>query len=157
MSTKQKYTEALATITMLQERFPKAFFIIDVRRRPLQIGIDQAISAQLNGALKPIDLRNALRVYTHSAGYLARMHAGAVRMDVTGQAAGTVTAEAAQKAAEELANRLLRADARRKARKAAAAEERPPCSSAGGTVSVKPKRLGLADLRASAMARRAAP
>jgi ProP effector len=151
---KQKYTKALAAIVMFEAQWPKAFAVREVKRRPLQIGIDQAILAQLNGTLQPHEVTNALRVYVSSASYLKRMYVGAVRIDLNGGAAGTVTIEAAQKAAEELANRLLKADARRKARKA---EERPTCSggSAGGTVSVKPKRLGLADLRQLALARKA--
>jgi sRNA-binding protein len=71
------------------------------------------------------------------------MHAGAVRIDLTGEPAGTVTAEAAHKAAEELANRMLRADTRRKARKA---EERP-AAKPEPVPDDKPRRLTLADLK----------
>jgi sRNA-binding protein len=74
-----------------------------------------------------------------------------VRINLEGEPAGVVTAEQAGSAAKGLASRLLR----RKARKAAAAAARAPCSgAAGGTVSVRPKRLGLADLKMTTLARR---
>ena len=154
--TKQKYLESVATIALFAEKYPRAFFMLEARRRPLKVGIDVDLAASLNGALTPSQLHNALRVYTHAIDYLSGMYTGAVRIDLNGQAAGTVAVKAARKAGKELVDRLSRADARRKARREA--EARPPCSGgrAGGTVSVKPKRLGLADLRAAALARKVA-
>jgi ProP effector len=155
---KRKYSEALATIALLAEKYPRAVFMLEARRRPLKIGIDTDLIAQLDGALKPNELHNALRVYTSAAGYLARMHSGAVRIDLNGEAAGTVTVEAARKAAEQLANKLLKVAARREERRKAhmAAEYPAGSGSAGGTVSVRPRKLSLSDLKASAMARKAA-
>ena len=41
---------ALAAIELLAEHWPQAFFIYEVRRRPLAIGIREALLAALDGA-----------------------------------------------------------------------------------------------------------
>lgn len=123
--------------------------MLEVKRLPLKIDIHADIDAALR---TPSELSNALRVYVSAAGYLEHKRTGAMRIDLNGAPAGTVTIEAAHKAAEQLANKMLKAAARRKARKAV---ERPAAAvSAGGSVSVRPKRLGLADLKRHALARK---
>jgi sRNA-binding protein len=83
-------------------------------------------------------------------GYLANLRAGAARLDLAGEPAGTVSAGAAACAAEQLANKMLKADARRKAR---LAEERPAVKPEP-VIEEKPRRLTLSDLKYHALARR---
>ena len=70
------------------------------------------------------------------------MKAGAPRYDLNGQVAGEVTAEQAHAAAKNVERKMAREAARKAARKAAAAEL------------AKPRRIGLGDLKAAALARR---
>ncbi|RUW71159.1 ProQ/FinO family protein [Mesorhizobium sp. M2A.F.Ca.ET.067.02.1.1] len=63
--------------------------------RPLRIGIHHDIRV-LDGELSDDELRRALRAYTSMPRYLARLNAGAVRVDLDGEPAGEVSdAEAA--------------------------------------------------------------
>jgi ProP effector len=127
--TKQKYNEALTAIALLADKYPACFAMLETRRRPLKVDIHIDLAASLNGAMKPSDLHNALRIYTHVIPYLSGMHTGATRINLDGQAAGTVSIEAARKAGKELVERLSRADARRKARREAARAASPVHSS----------------------------
>ncbi|TIU44224.1 MAG: prop expression regulator, partial [Mesorhizobium sp.] len=62
---------------------------------PLRIGIHHDIRV-LDGELSDDELRRALRAYTSMPRYLARLNAGAVRVDLDGEPAGEVSdAEAA--------------------------------------------------------------
>ncbi|TIV47470.1 MAG: prop expression regulator [Mesorhizobium sp.] len=62
---------------------------------PLRIGIHNDIRV-LDGELSDDELRRALRAYTSMPRYLARLNAGAVRVDLDGEPAGEVSdAEAA--------------------------------------------------------------
>jgi ProP effector len=148
--TKQKYLEAAATITLLQERFPKTFFVREVKRKPLKISIDRDIVALLNGAMSAHELTNALRFYVSAPGYLTALRPNAVRVDLAGEPAGIVSAGAAACAAEQLASTLLKQGARRQKR--AAAEERPVVK-AEPVVEKGPGRLTLSDLKAAFAAR----
>jgi ProP effector len=147
--TKQKYQEALATITLLQERFPKTFFVREVKRKPLKIGIDRDVVAMLNGTLKPDELTNALRYYVSAPGYLAALRPNAVRVDLNGEPAGIVSDGAAKVADEQLASTLLNAAARREKR---ALEERPVVKPEA-VVEKGPRRLTLSDLKTAYLAR----
>ena len=60
--------EAVAMITLLEERFPACFAVLERRRRPLKIGIHQDIIAAVGVA--PAELGRALQRYTRSDGYL---------------------------------------------------------------------------------------
>lgn len=85
----------LAVIELLAERFPQCFAVYELRRRPLKVGIRDDIVAAINGAIEPRWLNRALSFYTHNVGYLHSLRAGAVRIDLDGNAAGEVTEEQA--------------------------------------------------------------
>jgi ProP effector len=138
MSTKQ--ADARAAISLLAEKYPRTFFVHEAKRRPLKVGIHVDIIATVNGAIEPHELVAALRAYTSNAVYLTRLRPGATRIDLDGNPAGIVTAEAA---AEKLATRMLKAAARKKL--ALPAPEPTPAG---------PKRLSRRDLKELASVRR---
>jgi sRNA-binding protein len=147
-----KRADALAGIMLLAELFPQAFVVLGIKRKPLKIGIDVDIIGSVNSAIKPHELMLALTSYTHADGYLRSMRPGAARIDLHGNPCGCVAPEAAAKAAEELATRLLKAANRRKQRAAdaAAMAAKQPAAAATG-----PRKLTLADLKYHALARKA--
>lgn len=150
---KRKYLETTATITLLEERWPKAFFLREVKRKPLKIGVDRDIVAALNGTLAPDQLRDALRSYVAAAGYLRALQPNATRVDLDGLPAGLVSAAAATVAREQLVHTLSKQEARRKAR---VAQEQPavkPVAEPEPVIEKGPKRLGLSDLKAAWAAR----
>jgi sRNA-binding protein len=148
MNTTER-VDVAAIITRLAALCPKLIFVYEGRRRPLAIGIRDLIIAKVGDHIKPHELSLALGSYYRSDGYLrAMMRPGAQRIDIEGNAVGAVSPEHAAGAAKGLAARLLRKKARREAM------PRPVHSSAA-PMSEQPKRLGLADLRQLALARRA--
>jgi ProP effector len=160
MSTAHKHADAIAAIWLLVEKFPKAFFMLDVRRQPLAIGIHDQIIA--TGAIEPDQLKLALASYCRSEGYLRALARGGARINCEGEPAGVVTEEQSSSAAKGLAARLARKKAREaEARMACSSSETPAPSSTGpvhgspAPMSERPKRLGLADLRQLAQARKA--
>ena len=67
------------TIVALAERFPRAFFVYERRRRPLKVGIyDDFIAAARD--IPADELGVALRVYTRNLGYLLACKVGAARI-----------------------------------------------------------------------------
>ncbi len=114
-----KPTDVRALLKDLQTRF-------DVFRNfsPLAIGIDKQVFAQLPDVSKK-SLRLAMRSHTISTRYLKEMEKGTVRYNLDGSAAGEVTDENRQHAAEQLRERFKKqAEQRRAADAAAKAEER---------------------------------
>jgi sRNA-binding protein len=102
MTSRKRKAAVLATVTLLADRFPAAFFMFEGRRRPLKIGI----AADICEAVPEINkehLQWALARYCMSPGYLRSLTSGAVRVGLAGDAAGTVTDEAAAKAVGMLA------------------------------------------------------
>jgi ProP effector len=112
MSEPRDLTAERQTVALLAQTFPKAFTINPHKRKPLQIGIHAAIAAALPD-VPPAALSKALGLYTRNIGYLSACVAGADRVDINGEIAGTVTQEEADFAA-----------LRRKARKGRAARPR---------------------------------
>ncbi len=98
--SKQRATEVLAHLV---ERFPHAFFGSHASRRALKIGIRAELVPLI--AFGWEDLELALRYYTRSDGYLKASTEGAVRIDLDGNAAGTVEAKHAAHAQKVLAER----------------------------------------------------
>jgi ProP effector len=97
MTSRKRKAAVLATVTLLAERFPAAFFAFEGQRRPLKIGI----AADICEAVPEINkehLQWALARYCMSPGYLRSLTGDAARVDLAGDAAGIVTAEAAAKA-----------------------------------------------------------
>jgi ProP effector len=143
---KQPVTEDVTKIiSLLAERFPKCFVVYQWRRRPLKLGIHKDILAVLD--IAPADLSFALRFYCGNEGYLRNSLKGAWRVDLDGNVTGIVTAEEEATAKQRLAS----ARAKKKARMEAKAKEAKATAEAA-----KPKRLSLTDLKAAAVARRAA-
>jgi ProP effector len=102
MTSRKRKAAVLATVTLLAERFPAAFFTFEGQRRPLKIGI----AVDIGEAVPEINkehLQWALARYCMSPGYLRSLTSGAVRVDLAGDPAGTVTEEAAAKAVTMLA------------------------------------------------------
>jgi ProP effector len=149
-------TEKLAK---LAAAYPKAFFLDQADRRPLKLGIHHDLLGA-DMALSRTEVRQAVGWYCQSPGYLAAMVEGAVRIDLNGMPAGTVTTEAiaaAVKAAQLSQKMRERRDAKaeRKAVTAAVAPEqqteKPAALKNGNAI-----KLSLADLRAAAARRRQA-
>jgi sRNA-binding protein len=121
MTSRKRKAAVLATVSLLAERFPAAFFVLEGRRTPLKIGI----AADICEAVADINkehLQWALARYCMSPGYLRSLTSGAVRVGLAGDAAGTVTDEAATKAVAMLAQVVT---ARRKRTTAKVAEREP--------------------------------
>jgi sRNA-binding protein len=100
-----------------------------------------------------------LRFYTQSFGYLRNMKEGAERLNLAGEPVGFVTADEAKDAADGAKACQMRIERRRTKREAAQPITQPITQPAQPitqpiTETAQPKRLGLADLRAAALARR---
>ena len=124
MTSRKRKAAVLATVSLLAERFPSTFFTVEGRRRPLKIGI----AADICEAVPDINkehLQWALARYCMSPGYLRSLTTGAVRVGLSGDADGEVTAEAATKALAMLAQVV---SARRK-RDGQGRARRPPSRS----------------------------
>ena len=80
----------VATLARLGELFPGAF---GNPPRPLVIGVAEQIMARTG--LDPHSVRVALYAYCNSPSYVASLIEGAVRVDLDGNAAGTVLREQA--------------------------------------------------------------
>jgi sRNA-binding protein len=102
MTSRKRKAAVLATVTLLAERFPAAFFTFEGQRRPLKIGIAVDICEAVP-ELNKEHLQWALARYCMSPGYLRSLTSGAVRIGLAGDPAGTVTEEAAAKAVAMLA------------------------------------------------------
>jgi sRNA-binding protein len=152
-------TEAAEIIAELARRYPKAFSTDSSQVRPLAVGLKELLFQQCNRSTKSIE--NAMRRYTGSTGYLKATVEGAVRVDLDGHGAGFVTtrqAEYAQRRLAKIAQRLAaKADAVIKvaADTALAAKNTATVKQVGSALSLSvPRRLGLADLKRAAEARR---
>jgi ProP effector len=104
MSSKSRTAAAQAAITALIEAFPAAF--TSTGRRPLKLGIHDDLLAR--GIAADVATKG-LAAYCTSTGYLTATKAGAPRIDLDGNAAGTVTAEEAEHAVAKLAAAAERA------------------------------------------------
>jgi sRNA-binding protein len=85
---------AQAMLATLVERFPRCF--TREQPKPLKIGIDRDIIAEMPGTVETLaaqtDLRLAMRLYTGSPAYLQALVEGATRVDLAGAPAGIVKA-----------------------------------------------------------------
>jgi ProP effector len=87
--------EVESVLQLLCQRWPACFFRFEQRRKPLKINIHEDILTALGDSVIPAALSKALRVYVANAVYRSRLVAGAVRFDLDGRQAGTVTVEQA--------------------------------------------------------------
>ena len=164
-------------IAELAAAFPAAFTLDPTLVRPVKLGIKDDIYAQ--SAVSRRRIAAALRSYCNSVHYLRASMEGAVRLDLTGKPAGTVTATEARHATERLAA-LAKVAAKRASKVAStstgaqtpkrASTESPPAASAppkasnisNRRVATEPttpgqKRLSLGDLKRAAATRKAKP
>jgi sRNA-binding protein len=89
------------TIAELVAAFPAAFTLDRTLVRPVKLGIKDDLYGQ--SAISHRRITAALRFYCNSVHYLSASTEGAVRIDLTGEPAGTVTATQARHATEGLA------------------------------------------------------
>jgi ProP effector len=119
----------LDVLAVLSELFPLAFRPPTFRPLKLKIHLDSIERAPVT----PEEVDAALSIHCRSLSYLRASTEGAVRVDLDGNPAGTVTAEEAAGAAANVARIRQRA----KDRKAASAKPKearqPPAASSGAT------------------------
>jgi ProP effector len=163
MSTAARRAAIGAVIKLLCDRFPQAFSARGQPRQPLKVGIHADLIAALGGAVRPRELKSALRAYTSKPSYLRALVAGAPRVALDGSPAGTVTSEDEAAAKARLAELGQPAPSdTAKAKASTAVQARPTTSSIGDTSPAQrsapagPKRLSLADLREAGRRRREA-
>jgi ProP effector len=168
-------TKLETTIAELVVAFPAAFTLDPTLVRPFKLGIKDDICTQ--SAISRRRITAALRSYCNSMHYLRVSTEGAVRIDLTGEPAGTVTTTEARHATERQAS-LVKVAATR-ASKAASASRGAQTPKGSGTESLRPataapkapdisnrtlatepttpgpKRLSLGDLKRAAVARKA--
>jgi sRNA-binding protein len=90
-----------AAISELVAAFPASFMFDPTLVRPVKLGIRDDLCAQ--SAISRRRISAALRSYCHSVPYLRASTEGAVRVDLAGVPAGTVTPTEAHHAREALA------------------------------------------------------
>src|SRR5262245_49239073 len=93
----------LAVISLLAEKWPCCFSIIESGRRPLKLGIRDDVLAALGGAISAGRVSAALRWYVSSPEYQRQLPHGAWRVDLNGRPAGTVSQEDEAHARAQLA------------------------------------------------------
>lgn len=127
MENQPKLNSSKEVIAFLAERFPLCFSA-EGEARPLKIGIFQDLVSRIEGelSLSKTQLRSALRLYTSSWRYLHGIKAGAVRVDLDGNACGELDEQHIEHARVQLEEAKARVQAKRaeqqaKKREAAAA------------------------------------
>jgi ProP effector len=128
------------TILALAAKYPRAFFLLEPKRRPLANILD-ALMASVPPEERPAILF-ALRIYVSNPRYLAACYIGAPRIGLDGEIVGHVTEREARFAARRHAQLTARRLARRQAKRQPRA---------------RPGALTLSDLKAAALARKAGP
>ena len=134
--------------------FPLAFSTEPRHIKPLAIGIRQQIYARC--ALSHRDVGAALRRYTNSVAYLRTIIEGAVRVDLEGATSGNVTAKEAAHAERIVKSLAVAAGKAKDKTTPNAPAKMSNLQSLANPDAAKPgsRRLGLADLRLAAAARR---
>ena len=166
MENQPKLNSSKEVIAFLAERFPQCFSA-EGEARPLKIGIFQDLVERVQGEnnLSKTQLRSALRLYTSSWRYLYGIKAGAIRVDLDGNACGVLDEQHVEHARKQLEEAKARVQAQRdqqKAKKREAGEEtaerRPrksaPRKAAEGEAPRKPRPQAP---RAASAERTAAP
>jgi ProP effector len=146
-----------ATIAELVAQFPKAFTLDSAGVRPLKLGIRDDLYGL--SAISHRRIVAALARYCKSPTYLKATTEGAARVDLAGEAAGTVTATEAQHATENLA--VFAKIAAKRANKATSAMKATPRPKEPGRGEPSPRpatgglgRLSLGDLKTAAAMRK---
>jgi len=167
-----------ATIARLAQLYPACFYAARQQRRPLKIGIRRELAA-LDLGIGRRELDSALPWYVNGIGYLRSLRVGVDRIGLNGAPAGVVSeadeAHAREKLAALSARHASGAEANLRPESVGAvaprarllstdevAEPRLPVAKLSGVIAPARKsepaasgRLGLAGLRAAALARKA--
>ena len=124
MENTEKLKNSKEVIAYIAECFPKCF-TLEGEAKPLKIGIFQDLAERLNEDEKvsKTQLRAALRQYTSSWRYLHGVKTGAERVDLDGNACGTLEEEHVEHAKATLAESKAKVQARRKEQAQKAREE----------------------------------
>jgi ProP effector len=146
-------TKVETAIAELAAVFPAAFTLDPTLVRPVKLGINGDIYAQF--AISRHRIKAALRAYCNRVHYLRASTEGVMRIDLTGEPAGTVTATEARHATERLAV-LAKVAAKRAGKIAAAARATQTPRGAAGTGKPSP-RAATAAPEASDISKRALP
>lgn len=130
MENQPKLNSSKEVIAFLAERFPQCFSA-EGEARPLKIGIFQDLVERVQGEmnLSKTQLRSALRLYTSSWRYLYGIKAGAIRVDLDGNACGVLDEQHVEHARKQLEEAKARVQAQREqqqAKKREAGEEGAP-------------------------------
>ncbi|ENI4130701.1 RNA chaperone ProQ [Vibrio fluvialis] len=115
MENTEKLKNSKEVIAYIAECFPNCF-TLEGEAKPLKIGIFQDLAERLSedSKVNKTQLRAALRQYTSSWRYLHGVKAGAVRVDLDGNACGVLEEQHVEHAKAALAESKARVDARRK-------------------------------------------
>lgn len=115
MENTEKLKNSKEVIAYIAECFPNCF-TLEGEAKPLKIGIFQDLADRLNedSKVSKTQLRAALRQYTSSWRYLHGVKAGAVRVDLDGNACGVLEEQHVEHAKAALAESKARVEARRK-------------------------------------------
>jgi len=149
-------------IEALCEAYPKAFFSDGPMRRPLKIGIEDDIKADLventDSELKFYNIDDALEWYQSHVGYqMACSTPGAIRLDLAGNAAGKITENEALNYEQDAKESFARIEARKRVRStvtsAPSAPPEPPRPSAMMVNSAlsTPEMLGLIEKQVASL------
>jgi sRNA-binding protein len=143
-------------IEALAELFPQAFVAERwLPHRPLKIGIHLDLIAR--GILKAEETRPVLGRYVGRLQYQRALAAGGARYDLNGNEVGEVSPENIEQARQAVARLEAKAIARsEEARANFKASQAKRRSAEAPKEQSQPRRLGLADLKRAAVARRAA-
>ncbi len=90
-----------ATLALLAEKYPAVFMLLEIRRKPLKLGIRDDVIAALP-ELKPNHIGTALRAYVAAPGYLGKLVADTPRIGLDGKPCGVVTSTEAEHARAQL-------------------------------------------------------
>jgi sRNA-binding protein len=156
-----RHGAALQTLGVLAELFPAAFVAERWKpHKPLKIGIHQDLVDR--GVLLPSECRAVFSQYCSRLMYLRALAGGGPRFDVDGNPAGEVTPAEIKYAQAFVAHLEAKAIAKAEAARQEAENKRiarraskqpsPPPSTA--PPSEAPRRVGIADLKRAAVARR---
>jgi ProP effector len=166
-------SKAEIAIAELVVKCPAAFTLDPTLVRPLKLGIKDDL--YVLSAISRGRIAAALRSYCNSVHYLRAITEGAMRIDLAGEPAGTVTAAEAQYATDRLLA-LTKVAAKRASKVASTSmgahakgsvteSSRAATAKAGNIISNRtlatepttlgPKRLSLSDLKRAAAARKA--
>ncbi|GLO60908.1 RNA chaperone ProQ [Vibrio sp. MACH09] len=124
MENTEKLKNSKEVIAYIAECFPNCF-TLEGEAKPLKIGIFQDLAERLaeDEKVSKTQLRAALRQYTSSWRYLHGVKAGAVRVDLDGNACGELEEEHVEHAKTALAESKAKVQARRKEQANKAREE----------------------------------